>query len=706
MTVSRLVTLTGARGIGKTRLALRTAAGLRGDFTHGAWFVGLAGLSDPELLPMVVMRALRAQDQTARPAVEALADYLAGKRLLLVLDSCQDLADACAALLEVLLPAAPGLTVLATATGALGVPGETECVVPPLALPNTALPNAALPDPTLPDPTLPVPAPRNGAQPNGAQPNGALPDDDAEAMSLLRERLDVARRGAGREPDPHDRADLRELCRLVGGVPLGIELVAARLAHLPASLALAGLGKWVARHEEAPGVISHAGTLRAVLDWTYELCEPEERRLWLELSVFAPDFDAQAARYVSRHSGRPSGPDGPPLGRLVAAGLVVAREHAGEMRHHVPGALAEYGRHRLRELGDESLVLEAHRDFYLRRAREGEVAWAGGEQVRWQRRLGRDLPNIRAALGYCLRRPAEHEAGLLMACSLWYLWLAGGLAREGRHFLDRLLKVATAPSATRTKALWVCGGVAAVQGDLDWARRRATECLGRAGQEGDLAAAGYGTHVLGVVSLLSGDDDTAIIRITEAIGRHRATGELTPGLLLGLSQLAAAYDRTGVAEHARHLLAECLAKCNEAGELWARGFAVHVRGVAAFRAGDLDAAWAHARDALRIKRLFEDVAGSALCLELLAWVAAGQGNAERAARLMGAAQENWSVFGLSHSGSPFDIPQHAECERIARDTLGDAAYEAVLEEGRRLDLIDAIAYALGEDISRRGHRPG
>lgn len=677
LTHSRLVTLTGVRGVGKTRLACRVAAGVRGSLAHGAWFADLSGQSDPELPPLVVLRALRSQHQSARPAVEALTDYLRDKRLLLVLDAVEDLAAPCAALLRALLPAAEGLRVLVTSTEPLGIPGERVWPVAP----------------------LPVPEP-------GHEPGGDA-GREAAALRLLLDRLHDAAGGRAGAPG-HDRparADLAELCRMAGGIPLGIELAAARLAHLPASHVLAGLGKWLARHEDAPGALTPAARLRAVLDWTHELCTPEERRLWADLSVFAPGFDAPAAEYVFHRRGpRPDEPGAPPLDGLVRAGLVIAEE-ADEVRYRLPAAVAEHGRGRLRERGDESLVLERHRDFYLRRVRDGEVAWSGGDQVAWHRRLLRDLPNLRAALGFCLRRPAEHEAGLLMACSLWYLWLSAGLAREGRHFLDRLLKVATAPSATRTKALWVCGGVAAVQGDLEGARRRAIECLGRADHDGDLAAAGYGRHVLGTIALLSGEHDAAINRLTDAVGRHRATGELTPGLLLGLPQLAVLYDRVGERQLARDLLAEALAKCNEAGELWARGIAVQVRGTLAHAAGDLDAAWADARYALRIKRLFEDVAGSAQCLELLACVSAGQGNAERATRLFGAARENRSVYGLASYGDAFDPPRHRECERIARDALGEAAYAAALEQGRRLDLGEAIAYALGEDIAPPPGRP-
>mgnify|MGYP002622752549 CR=1 FL=1 len=699
---SRLVTLTGVRGIGKTRLARRAAEGLRGDYPQGAWFVDLSGLSDPELLPLVVTWALRAQDQTARPAAEALADYLAGKRLLLVLDSAQEHRAACANLLRTLLPAADGLRVLVTATEPLGVPGESVLPVPPLTLPEPGRGGEAEAMRLLLDrmrDALDAAGAAAGAGPDAGPPDDPAMDPAGDPGTDPQADPDRGGGEAGAPPAArHDPADLAELCRMLGGIPLGIELAAARLARMPAHLAVAGLGKWLARHEDAPGVITPAGRLRATLDWTHELCDEPERRLWAELSVFAPGFDAQAAEHVFRHAG-PGGGRAAPLGRLVRAGLVVA-EQADEVRYRVPGAVAEHGRQRLWERGETSLVLERHRDFYLRRIREGEIAWSGGEQVRWYRRLNRDLPNIRTALAFCLRRPAEHEAGLFMACSLWYLWVAAGLLREGRHYLDRLLRVATAPSATRTKALWVCGSVAALQGDLDGAHRRAIECLGRADHEGDLAADGYGRHLLGTIALLSGDHGTATNRLAEAVGRHRTTGELTPGLLLGLPQLAMACEHTGERGQARDLLAEALAKCNEAGELWARGIVVHVRGLVEHGAGNFDTAWADARYALRIKRLFEDVAGSAQCLELLAWVSAGQGHPERAARLLGAAREIWHVFGLSPAGAAYELPQHRECERVVRDTLGPEVYEAMLDEGRRLDLGDAIAYALGEDISR------
>ncbi|HEY9522166.1 MAG TPA: hypothetical protein VIR33_02920, partial [Thermopolyspora sp.] len=179
---------------------------------------------------------------------------------------------------------------------------------------------------------------------------------------------------------------------------------------------------------------------------------------------------------------------------------------------------------------------------------------------------------------------------------------------------------------------------------------------------------------------------------------HRARGELSPGLMLGLPQLAHAYGAVGETEGARALLAECTLVCDERGELWARGYASFVLGLIAHTEGDFDAAWAHARVSLRVKRLFDDVPGSALCLELLAWVAAGQGNAERAARLLGAAGANRGTIGTSRPDVTLYAPEHHRCERRARAALGDATYETIAAEGARLGITDAIAYALGEGL--------
>jgi len=675
---ARLVTLTGMRGIGKTRLARAAADRARHGFPHGVWFVEICGQTDPELLPHLVLHPLRAQDQTARPAAAALADYLADKRLLILLDLLDGggaVTGACAALVRDLLEAAPGLHVLVTAQAPLGVPGERVRPVPPLDLPAPGADPAEAPAMRL-------------LLARAAGPDSAGPDTTGSDR-------------AGEAAGPADRRDvdeLAELCRMLGGIPLAIELAAARLAHLPAGVVAAGLGKRLARHEGSPGAITPERRLRAVIDWTYELCEPAERRLWADLSVFTGGFDQWAAEFVHRRGGPPAA-DPAPLPGLIRAGIVVPQETpTGGRRYRLPGAVAEHGRERLRERGEESIARERHRDFYLQRVLEGERAWAGRSQIDWYRRLTHDLPNLRVALHYCLRRPAEHEPGLKMACSLWYLWLAAGLLREGRHYLERFLKVATAPSPDRTKALWVCAALAALQGDLDAARRMAHTCVARAEHEHDQAAAGYGTHVLGTVAMLEHEDQTAVNRLTEAIGRHRATGQLTPGVLVGLSQLAVVYDRMGDWQQARSLLEEAIATCNEAGELWARSIAVHVLGMVEHGAGDLDAAWAHARDALRTRRLFDDVPGIALSLELLAWVSAKRGDAVRAARLLGAAEENWSLYGLSHAGHVADLPQHHECVRIARRALGDAAYEAAVAEGRRLELSDAAAYALGEGL--------
>ncbi len=704
------VTLTGIAGIGKTRLALRVAGALRPRFEHGAWFADLARLRDPALLAGCLIRVFHGQDHGARPAAETLTAHLAHRRALLVLDHCDDFAAECARLLPGLLAAAPGLRVLATAARPLGVPGEHVVEVPPLTTPTAGEPSRA------------------------GEPDRKPGSETMEMFTLLGHGPAEPTGGGPALPA------LAELGRRLGGIPLGVSLAAGRLrscsadellpslaAHVPpppptggpsgdASGDTSGGGADGAAGTVPAGTVpggsvptdtvpdgsvpggsvpGHADRLRAILDWAYERCDPDERLLWARLSVFAPGFDAAAAEHACTESRLRQVQIGPILDRLVSASIVERLDDSEGTRYRLPRAVADYGRERLRALGEETTLLQRHRDFYLRRVRDGEEAWPGGRQVAWYRCLNRDLPNIRAAVAFCLHRPAEHLAGLILVSSLWYFWSSANLFREGRHYLDLLLRVVTAPSAARTKALWVCGGLAAMQGDFAYASRRAAECVTRAEAERDATAAAYGTQVAGTVALLDGDAALAISRLSKAIGRHRARGELSPGLMLGLPQLAAAYGAVGQTAGARALLTECASVCDERGELWARGHTLFVLGRVAYADGDIDEAWTHVRLSLRIKRLFDDVPGMARCLELLAWVAAGQGNAERAARLLGAAVEIGGVPGQSRSPG---LSERHRCERRVRESLGDATYESVAAEGARLAISDAIAYALGEEF--------
>ncbi|GAA2371389.1 hypothetical protein GCM10010404_28280 [Nonomuraea africana] len=642
---SRLVTLTGVGGVGKTRLALR-AAELSGVESVVA---ELSSLRDPALLSAHVAAALDLHDQSSRPQLDVLADVLKERRLLLVLDSCEHLADHCAMLTQVLL-AAPDLRILATSRRPLDVRGERVFQVPPLPLPGPAA-------------------------------------HRSEATLLL----------TGRAPVHLDRSDdpvLAQICHRLDGIPLAIELAAIQLGALSPRRLLDALDDRFSllRGHDRCGLPRHQ-MLRTTIGWSHELCEPDERLLWARLSVFSGGFDLAAAEYVCGDERLPATEIDLLLTRLVNRSLLTAE---GEGRYRMMSTVAEFGLDWLRALDQEREIRRRHRDFYLRRARRGESGWSSRAQTDWHARLGRDHTNLRAALDFSLADPGEHVAGLVLAATLWYFWTACGHLREGRHYLERALELVTEPSAERTKALWVCGWIAAIQGDLVLAAARAAECHADAEAQRDRAAIAYATQVAGAAAFFAGDVDTAILQFTAATEQHRATGELHPGLLLGLPQLAMAHVLRGDLDRARAVLHECLAFCDEAGELWARSHACYTLGMVEWAAGDLASAWAHARLSLRVKRLYHDVTGTVMCVELLAWTAGGRGEHAEAARLLGAAQNLWHTFGLPLFGSPFFSAEHRECEEAARRALGGQVYEELTAEGAALPYGDAVSYCLGE----------
>ncbi|MFI6317919.1 ATP-binding protein [Nonomuraea sp. NPDC050556] len=643
---SRLVTLTGVGGVGKTRLALRVAE-LRGG--HSA-LADLSALRDPVLLPGHVAAALDLHDQSARPQLDALTQALGERRALLVLDSCEHLTDQCAMLAEVLLSACPRLRILATGRQALDTPGERVYQVPP----------------------LPLPGPAAGS---------------SDATALLLDRAPGLKASEASAPA------IAQICHRLDGIPLALELAAIQLATMSPERLLSALDDrfQLLRGHARTGLPRHR-TLRTAIGWSHELCDPSERLLWARLSVFAGGFDQAAAEYVCADEHLAAGEIDVLLSRLVSRSLLISE---GE-RFRMLGTIAEFGMEWLLALGEEQGIRRRHRDFYLRRARRGEDAWSGRAQPEWHGRLTRDLANLRAALDYSLDTEGEQAAGLTLAATLWYFWAACGHMREGRHYLDRALEAVPTPGSARTKALWVCGWIAAMQGDLPHAVAMASVCRTAAEEQLDESAGAYALQVAGAAAFFSGDIETAITQFSDSTAYHRANGELNPGLLLGLPQLGMALILTGDLPRARMVLEECLGVCDEAGELWARSYACYVLGVLEWASGSLDVAWSQARVALRIKRLFDDVTGGVLCLELLAWIAAGRGDLAQAARLLGAAQGIWRTFGLPLFGSPFYGAEHAACERAAREGLGDAEYDRLCGEGAGLGYADATAYCLGE----------
>jgi len=660
---ARLVTLTGVGGVGKTRLAVQTAAGLRRAFDDGVWLVELAGLQDPALLAHTMLESLGVHDDTGRSQATVLAEHLRGRRSLVILDNCEHLVDACADLAERLLRAAPGLRLLTTSRERLGL--ACEHLWPVAALPVPCEPLFAggwLRYPAL---TL------FGERAAAVEPGFEVTDDNQEAVA--------------------------QVCRLLAGLPLALELAAVRLRALTLDELASGLRDCfgVLATGKRGGLPRHQ-TLRAAVEWSFALCTPAERTLWARASVFSGSFDVPAAERVCAGPGLPADAV---LNGLVALvdKSVLGREPDGDgARFRLPEPLRQYGLEKLRDPGEETAVRRRHRDHYVELAERSERDWFSPRQVEIFTRTRLDHANLRAALDYSLATPAERVVGLRLAGTLWFYWAGCGMLGEGRLWLDRALATSP-PSPDRAKALWVTGYVATLQGDLPWAVEKLEECRAYAGETGDDVALAYATHRLGCTNLIGDDVAHADALFKEAQDRYGRLSEMNSNVLLAAIERAIASVFLGDLDHAAALCEEAGELAAAHGEQWAYAYGLFAQAVVALSRGDLEAARGYGRACLRIKRNFNDLLGIVLAVEVLAWTDAARRQWRRAATLLGAAQRIWPSVGFPMFGSRYFGAPHGECAARTREALGDQPFETAARRGRDFSLEEAIAYALEDN---------
>ena len=458
---TRLLTLTGVGGVGKTRLALEVAAASAPDFADGVWLVDLAAVRDPALVANATAAALGVPDLGVRPIADQLAAFLTHRTPLIVLDNCEHLVDACAELAHALLSGTPGLSILTTSRRALGIFGEHVFAVPPLA-----------------------------------------PDD---AVELLRDRTRAVRPGF--EITDGNRAQVFRLCADLDGLPLAIELAASRLRTLSVDEA-------VNRLEDRFGLLTsgnrtarpHQQTLRALIDWSHELCAPAERLLWHRLSVFAGDFGLDAVEAVCAGDGIDRSEVLDLLDQLVVQSVVLPTEQNGLPRYRLLETVRQYGRERLAESGEEQRVLRRHHDFYLALAEGIADGWSGPGQWESLTRLCVEHADLRAALAH----GGDPQATLALVGALRFHWCWGGFIGEGRHWLDRALAAAPEPTPARARALWVAAWVAALQSDHAAAYRWLDEAEGLGERLGDSVVCAHVQNLRGSLALSGGRLDEAV----------------------------------------------------------------------------------------------------------------------------------------------------------------------------------------------------
>lgn len=662
---SRLVSLTGVGGAGKTRLALHVAGELQRAFHDGIWFVELAALDDEALLSQTIARTLGLQDRSARWTTHALAEYLADRELLLVLDNCEHLREACAVLTDMVLRHAPRMRVLATSRQPLGLTGEYIFRVPTMSVPAAG----------------------------GLPPLESL--SQYEAVGLFTARANAVRPDF--ELNEENAESVVQVCQRLDGLPLAIELAAARLRALSiAEIAERIENRYALLNAGSPGEFPRHQTLRALIDWSHDLCTEEERSMWARLSVFSGGFDLAAAEAVRGESGNESSSLLDTISALVDKSIVIAEERQGHTRYRMLEIIREYGVERLRELGLETELRDRHLAYFARVVADARAAWFGPDQVSVLAAVLEQHSNIRAALDGCLAEPGRAETGLAMTGGLWFLWLATGQTTEGRRWLERLLDLEPRPSSARVRALWVCAYLCVLQEDVPAAERLIGECREQAEQLCDHEALAWAEGLSGMTAMSQGRLATARRHLESALTAHKRCDNGI-GVLDVTFYLGATTALEGHATQAAQLCEEALAMCDARGERWLKSYLLWDLGLVAWELGDSERAAAAGREALQLARMFDEQWAIAFCIELLAWTAHADQQPKRAARLLGSAEGIWRRVGAPLFGMQHLVDRHRRCLDGVQQQLGEGAFGAGFSAGMTMDSDSVTGFALEEE---------
>ncbi|WP_327353213.1 ATP-binding protein [Streptomyces sp. NBC_01304] len=674
LTTSRLVTVTGLGGVGKTRTALGAAARAAPDFPDGAWLVELSGLYDGELLVHAVAATLRATDHTTRSQEEVLAAHLQDKRLLLVLDTCEHLLGPVTTLAEQLLRAAPGLHILATSRQPLGLDEERPLALGPLT-------------------------------------------DPADAVELFTRRAEAALPGFALSAA--EQLVVERICTRLDGLPLAIELAAGLLGVATLDDLLSGIAD---RFQLliSSGDDSRHGTLRTAIGWSHELCRPQERLLWARLSVFTGDFSLAAAQEVCGDAVLDPADIPVLLAGLVDKSLLVRdpgpggqgrEQESGSASEQGPGddrfrqldTVRAYGAEWLHRLDEEAARRTRHLAWCQSLAERGERDWFGPGQAAVFRATQREHAQLCAALDFALSglaTPQQQRAGMRLAGTLWFYWVGCGLLGDGRYWLDRALVHARGPGPERLKALWVNGYVAILQGDSATAVEMLTDCRAQALRTGDDTAYAYSTHRLGCAALMRDDHRVAQRYFEASLDRYADLDELNSNVMMARIELAMSLAFQGDLETAVGLVEKARDLCELHGERWAKAYALYVLAFAAWADGRHEEADELARECLSINYEFRDLVGMVLPIEVIALLQASRGRSRQAAVLQGAAQRIWRKVGLPLFGSAYFNAPHDTAVGLAVADLGAAEYEAAFALGARLSLEEAVGSA--REVSSAG----
>ena len=656
---ARLLSLTGAGGIGKTRMALRLARDVVNRFADGVWLVDLAPLARPDLVAQTIATALGIREGPQRPVRDVLLDTLQDRELLLVLDTCEHLITACAELVEALLHRAPALRILATSREALGVSGETVYRVGSLPMPG------------------------------GPAPASIDALIDSEAGQLFIERASTADPSFSATPENADA--IARLCRRLDGIPLAIELAAARVVVLsPAQIEARLQDRFRLLTGGARTAVARQRTLEAAVDWSYQLLSDVERLFLNRLSVFPATWSLEAAEHICRGDGIDEREVLDLVSGLVRKSLVVVDSQSGAARRYrLLETVRQYARQRLVQTDAADQWHGQHVEYFVDEFREASSILCHHDQLPCLRRLQMEQENVRAALDWALKSPALAEKGVELAAAVFWFWIRRGLFEEGKLWLEQALAAATHTSRSlRAQVLIGIAHMYYFQGHSFEAVIDEALSLGRA--DNDPWIVSHALFVRGLSALHCGDNERALACAVEAREAANASGDtLQHGAPLVI--LAGIAASSGDLDRAQSLYDESIDVHRRAGDVWGLGM------VLLFAAGlrivrqDFEQARAQASEALSLCQEIEDPRGIAWSLAVFASLVAAAGDADRAARLWGFSDRLLdSVGGLWTPETSWIRGRHFES---VKSSLGVGPFETARAEGRTMSLTQAIALA-------------
>ena len=656
---TRLLTLTGPGGVGKTRLALQVAADVLKEFKDGVWLVELATCSDPSLVAQTVASALKVAEQPAISILGTLSDYLQNKRLLLVLDNCEHLVMESARLAETVLRRCPDLRVLATSREALGIAGEASWRVPPLSLPDV-------------------------------RPLALQDLITCESIRLFVERA-VAVHPAFM-PTNQNAHEIIRVCQQLDGIPLALELAAARVKGLPVEQIAAKLDdRFRLLTKGSRTALPQHQTLKAAMDWSYNLLSDTERILFCRLAAFSGGFTLEAAEAVCAGGDVKAPEILDLLTFLVDKSLVMVEDRGGHARYRLLDTLRQYACDMLLEAGEIIDVRRRHRDWYLRLAERAEPELFGATQSVWYERLETEHDNFREALEWSSEH-ADGDAGLRLAGALYTFWQVRGYLSEGRVWLNRVLSRSTeAATSARANALCAAAYLARAQHDYEEADALARASLAQFDEVGEKRGIARSRYLLGFVALEVGDYGLATGHFDHSLTVFRELGDKR-GTGISLNMLGEVARCRGEYASARSLYEESLSLRRELGDDRMIAISVHNLAYVALHQENQERAGELFKESLAIRHRIGHKQGVAYCLAGLAAVAAALHDFDRAAKLWGAAETL-----LGGIGAYLDRPDRLEYDRTVaevRNSLGKEKFEAAWREGRSMDSGQAIEFAL------------